>query len=108
MLCGERFEATSASRSVQLIQEIGKRSDMAGQERCLLCGSALEAILRDLVDTRFGTPGSYEVRRCVQCGLEQTCGIPSLLELKELYEVQYNFGGETGTLYTKLRERFFF
>jgi SAM-dependent methyltransferase len=34
--------------------------------------------------------------------------MPSLPELKKLYEAQYNFGGETGTLYSQLRERFLF
>jgi len=96
------------SRSVLPFQEIGKRYPMTEQERCLLCGSALEVVLGDLVDTRFGTPGSYEVLRCVQCGLEETLPRPSASELKRLYETYYNFGGETGTRYTRWREYFFF
>ena len=39
--------------------------------------------------------------------MEQTWPVPSLTDLKQLYEAHYNFGGETGTLYTKLREWFF-
>lgn len=76
--------------------------------RCHLCGSTLELVLDGVVDTRFGTPGHYQIQRCVRCGLEQTVPVPSLSELKSLYEVQYNFGGEKGTLYTRLRHRFFF
>jgi len=34
--------------------------------------------------------------------------VPSLAELKELYETHYNFGGERDTLYTRWRERFLF
>jgi hypothetical protein len=62
----------------------------------------------DLADNRLGTPGSYEIRRCLHCGLEQTFPTPSVSELKELYETYYNFGGETGTRYTHWRERFLF
>jgi SAM-dependent methyltransferase len=74
----------------------------------LLCGGALEVSEAGLSDTRFGTPGSYEIHRCVRCGLEQTFPTPSASELKELYETYYNFGGETGTRYTRWRERFLF
>jgi 2-polyprenyl-3-methyl-5-hydroxy-6-metoxy-1,4-benzoquinol methylase len=34
--------------------------------------------------------------------------MPSISELKELYETFYNFGGETGSRYTRWREYFFF
>jgi SAM-dependent methyltransferase len=40
--------------------------------------------------------------------LEQTRPVPTLTELKELYESHYNFGGEKETCYTELRERFLF
>ena len=83
-----------------------RSSEEAGKEGCVLCGSATERILSGLTDTRFGTPGSYEIHRCRDCGLERTWPVPSLAELKMLYEAQYNFGGETGTRYTRLRERF--
>ena len=65
-------------------------------------------VLDHVIDTRFGTPGLYQIHRCVRCGFEQTSPVPSPSELKRLYEVYYNFGGEKGTLYTKLRARFFF
>ena len=41
------------------------------------------------------------------CGIEQTCPVPTPEELKNLYETFYNFGGEKGTIYTRLRARFF-
>ena len=65
-------------------------------------------MLSGLTDNRLGTSGSYEIRRCVQCGFEQTFPVPTLKELTELYENHYNFGGESDTLYTRLRERFLF
>jgi len=74
----------------------------------MLCGSALEVVLSGLTDNRLGSPGSYEIRRCVHCGLEQTFPIPSVSELKELYETYYNFGGETVHATTRWRERFLF
>lgn len=61
-----------------------------------------------VTDNRLGTPGEYEIQRCAHCDLEQTFPVPSLEELKQLYETHYNFGGEKGTLYTKSRERFLF
>jgi SAM-dependent methyltransferase len=74
---------------------------------CLLCGGELEKRVSGLFDTRFGIKGSYEARRCLQCGLEQLSPVPTPAELKSLYESHYNFGGETGTLYTRLRELLF-
>ena len=85
-----------------------ERTEATEQAVCFLCGAALTVTQRGLVDTRYGTQGWFEIRRCDQCGLEQTCPVPSFSELKELYEAQFNFGGERGTLYTRLRERFFF
>jgi SAM-dependent methyltransferase len=93
--------------SAELTQDIQRPAEMDPKERCLLCGSSLERILSGLTDTRFGTPGFYEIRQCGRCGFEQTWPVPSLADLKKLYESQYNFGGETGTLYTRLREWFF-
>jgi SAM-dependent methyltransferase len=92
--------------STELAEDIRRPAEMDPKERCILCGSSLKQILSGLSDTRFGTSGSYEIRQCGRCGLEQTWPVPSLAELKKLYEAQYNFGGETGTLYTSLREWF--
>jgi len=74
---------------------------------CLLCHGALEKSIGDLFDARFGVVGSYEVWRCLDCGLEQIYPVPTPAELGRLYESYYNFGGERGTSYTRLREWFF-
>ena len=73
---------------------------------CLLCASGTELILSGLTDNRLGSPGSYEIRRCIECGFEQTSPLPTMSELKDLYEVHYNFGGENNTAYTRFREWF--
>jgi SAM-dependent methyltransferase len=83
--------------------ESGAREAVA----CILCGGALKKGLGGLFDTRFGLDGSYEVRFCQSCGLEQTSPIPTLPALKALYESHYNFGGAKDTLYTNFRARFF-
>jgi SAM-dependent methyltransferase len=75
-------------------------------KRCLLCSGELRQSLTGLFDTRFGIDGTYGVTACDTCGLEQIHPVPSVSELKNLYESHYNFGGEKGTLYTRLRERF--
>jgi SAM-dependent methyltransferase len=74
--------------------------------RCLLCSGQLRQLLAGLFDTRFGIDESYGAATCGECGLEQIQPLPSASELKHLYESHYNFGGEKGTLYTNLRERF--
>jgi 2-polyprenyl-3-methyl-5-hydroxy-6-metoxy-1,4-benzoquinol methylase len=96
------------SQTPEIFQDARKRSEAREKDRCILCGSPLELTLGALTDTRFGTLGSYEIHRCVRCSLEQTYPTLSLAELKKLYQAQYNFGGETGALYTRLRERFLF
>jgi SAM-dependent methyltransferase len=74
---------------------------------CLLCRGALKKSVGELFDTRFGIEGTYEVWRCLDCDLEQISPVPSPAELGRLYESYYNFGGERGTSYTRLREWFF-
>jgi 2-polyprenyl-3-methyl-5-hydroxy-6-metoxy-1,4-benzoquinol methylase len=98
------------------INKLEDASMLAGQvcaestagNTCLLCAGASDVVLIGMIDNRLGTPGSYDIRRCVRCGFEQTSPLPSQAELKELYEKYYNFGGESGTCYTKWRERFLF
>ena len=85
----------------------GERVESERQDGCLYCQVPADSIVRGLVDNRFGTRGSYEIRRCRRCGIERIWPEPSLAELKTLYESEYNFGGEAGTLYTRLREWFF-
>lgn len=75
---------------------------------CLLCGGLLQRCEEELFDTRLGIEGRYDVRRCSKCGFEQLYPIPAADTLKALYEKHYNFGGETDTFYTRLREVFFF
>lgn len=74
---------------------------------CLLCHGALEKSVGELFDTRFGIEGTYEAWRCQDCGLEQIYPVPTPAELGRLYESYYNFGGERGTSYTRLRQWFF-
>src|SRR5271168_3225319 len=71
---------------------------------CLLCNGVLEKSVDGLIDTRFGIEGTYEARRCLDCGLEQISPVPTPAELARLYESYYNFGGERDTSYTRLRE----
>lgn len=73
---------------------------------CLGCNETLEQVLADVTDTRFGVPGAFAIGRCSACGLEQTIPVPAGADLQALYEAYYNFGGESGTRYTALRERF--
>jgi 2-polyprenyl-3-methyl-5-hydroxy-6-metoxy-1,4-benzoquinol methylase len=58
-------------------------------------------------DTRLGVPGRWDIVRCRNCGFEQTSPRMSEAELTGLYEAYYNHGGETGTRYANLRDRFF-
>jgi len=64
------------------------------QNTCLDCGGSLEELLNELFDTRYGIDGTYDIRRCVECGLEQIYPLPGPKELRYLYEHHYNFGGE--------------
>lgn len=92
----------------EVFHAVERASEAAANELCILCGSPLEMSISGLADTRFGVPGSYDIYRCAHCGLEETLPRPSASELKRLYETYYNFGGETGTRYTRWREHFFF
>jgi 2-polyprenyl-3-methyl-5-hydroxy-6-metoxy-1,4-benzoquinol methylase len=74
---------------------------------CLACSGKLTPLLANLFDTRFGIDREYAVRRCSRCGLEELYPVPGPEQLKYLYETYYNFGGENGTLYTRLRKSFF-
>lgn len=79
---------------------------------CLLCGGATTLVLGDVRDTRFGAPGSWSIRACPACGLEQTDPLPSAPELKALYETYYNFpklrAQDAGaSAYASRRERFY-
>jgi len=79
----------------------------ATAKACLLCGGDLTSVLGGLFDTRFGAPGIYAIWRCKNCYLEQTWPRESEAALADLYARHYNFGGESETLYTRLRAAFF-
>lgn len=74
--------------------------------RCQICGGPCRTELAGLFDDRFGSPGAYDIVRCADCGMEQVWPRLSEEKLKELYEHYYNWGGEQGTSYTQIRERF--
>jgi SAM-dependent methyltransferase len=106
--------------SQQTIHNVSDRDELerastirrtAGAERetrCLLCGERPEEVLGGITDNRLGSPGSYAIWRCVDCGFEQTYPLPTQAELTELYTTHYNFGGQRDSLYTRLREWFLF
>src|ERR1700690_1896047 len=94
-----RTQGTSAVATAQIVQ-VDERS-------CIICGADTNEVLPQVMDTRFGVPGEYVICRCSVCGLEQTLPRPLPDDLKQLYETYYNFGGERGTAYTRLREWFF-
>jgi SAM-dependent methyltransferase len=76
---------------------------------CLLCGGETRAVLEGVRDTRFGVPGTWSIRACQRCGLEQTNPVPSAAELKTLYESNYNFPAlseASAKAYADRRERF--
>ena len=83
-----------------------KEAETLTGQCCFLCGGELEKSVSGLFDTRFGIDGTYGVKCCCQCGLEQISPVPTPEELNSLYESHYNFGGEKNTVYTNLREWF--
>src|SRR2546430_16693990 len=97
-----RYASTTAQA---LVMPLGP-ADHATQTHCSLCGERLILSEKDLTDTRFGVPNSYDVYRCRVCDVEQISPLPSLGHLKQLYEKQYNFGGETRARFPKLPEGF--
>lgn len=72
--------------------------------RCIICGEGHQEFKKNIFDTRFGIPDNYTIAKCSSCGTLQTTPLPSSIQLKELYERYYNFSGEKGTTYTKVRE----
>ena len=62
---------------------------------CLFCGEPTHVLVPHVVDNRFGSPGTYEIRRCAACRGRQTFPRPDAQALKALYERWYNYGGKT-------------
>lgn len=85
-----------------------KNLEPLAQQRCLACSREISITTTDVFDSRFGIPQIYAVATCTSCGLEQLTPLPTQGELKWLYEIYYNFGGERNTAYTSLRHRFLF
>lgn len=106
---GNVRQLTSTGISEESTEAVPLLADRPGTDpngACLLCAGELRVTARQLFDTRFGMDGSYTVAECRECGLEQISPVPTAVELKNLYETYYNFGGQKGTLYEKLREKF--
>ena len=104
----ETIHNVSERDDLEPASTIRRTSGAEGETRCLLCGERSEEVLSGVTDNRLGSPGSYEIWRCVDCGFEQTHPLPTQAELTELYRTRYNFGGQRESLYTRLRERFLF
>jgi SAM-dependent methyltransferase len=83
------------------------RDAIVNPAHCVVCAGLTATSVGGLFDTRFGIAGNYEVRRCLQCGLEQLFPVPAPAQLKNFYEHYYNFSGERDTVYTTFREWFF-
>ncbi len=74
--------------------------------RCLSCGGTLgPADPAAVPDVRFGVPGTWDIRRCAACGLEQLWPLPAPDALSAFYRDYYNFGGSGGR-YAGWRARF--
>jgi 2-polyprenyl-3-methyl-5-hydroxy-6-metoxy-1,4-benzoquinol methylase len=88
--------------------QVPKTSAQQPYGGCLVCANPLKVSVTNLTDNRLGTPGAWEIRQCIRCGFEQTAPMPTQEELTALYEAHYNFGGQTDTFYTRLRDEFQF
>lgn len=76
--------------------------------RCLFCSGETIINNEKLFDTRYGISKTYHISFCQSCSLVQTSSFLHMDELKEIYQEYYNFAGEKGTRYTRIRERFLF
>ena len=103
----EEWERAVRSHTRQRAWAWPRRDGRPGQDSCMLCQGPTEIVLDDTQDTRLGLPGRWDIVRCRQCGFEQTSPLLSAAQLTDLYEAHYNHGGEPGTRYARLRDRFF-
>ncbi len=74
------------------------------KDKCLYCHRDSIHFYNNVYDTRFGINKNYDLVYCSLCDIIYVLPQPSLLELKNLYENLYNFGGEKETKYTRMRE----
>ena len=103
----KRSNVIQKSRIKMLIERICTKIMLGKNIKCIACGSRVTAELQNVFDTRFGIEEAWDICWCPACGLEQTYPVSTPEEIKNLYETYYNFGGEKGTLYTRLRAYFF-
>lgn len=98
--------SADSSGKIQATADASAANVVEAVPDCLVCSCPSAPSVDGLFDTRFGIPGTFSVQRCQQCGMEQLSSRPDAADLKDLYERFYNFSGERGTLYTRIRERF--
>ena len=101
-----RASQVSASWGVKTAAPAGEPSPAPAATFCLVCGGDSQRAL-EVSDTRFGIEGTYAIRRCATCGLEQTFPPTEEAELNRLYEKHYNFQTIKRKRYDDLRNRFF-
>jgi 2-polyprenyl-3-methyl-5-hydroxy-6-metoxy-1,4-benzoquinol methylase len=82
-----------------------QQNNKAESQSCLLCCHKLSINIDNVFDTRFGIHKGFGIAKCLSCDLEHTVPILTPKELKKLYEEYYNFGGEKGTFYTRVRQQ---
>lgn len=57
--------------------------------QCRLCGERGESLYPDMDDRLYGVPGTWELRRCPDCGLVWLDPRPESADLGRLYETYY-------------------
>lgn len=70
---------------------------------CVVCGGVTDTTGPEIVDLRFGVPGTYQVARCRSCGVEQTAPRLDTAELIATYERYYNFRSGDEANYARRR-----
>lgn len=84
----------------------GSESRIANKSRCLNCNGDLKQVLEGVWDARFGIGHPFNIWQCKACKLEQIYPLPENEKLSAYYAQHYNFGGERGTLYARIRGLF--
>ena len=96
----------SGAQATMITRVAPTRSSEVNPTVCLMCSGQVRTIISDLTDNRLGAPGVWRIQQCASCGFQQIAPMPTQRELNALYESHYNFGGQTDSLYTRLREKF--
>ncbi len=58
-------------------------------DKCKICGGGLVPFLDNMFDDRHGYPGSFEIKRCPDCGFGQTVPEIPEAEISEIYTDYY-------------------